>query len=125
MTTPYLSFVGTGNMDPRVEEYISKKFALQRKKIKIKTKAILSLDKSPYMEYYKKNHTTITIKEPVFDLDNEIVIYAANKIAMLMYDKDEMSGVIIESKTLYNGLTNIFNLIRSANSKKSATKKKK
>jgi len=91
MKKPYLSFVGTGNVDNRVEEYIKKKFVAQRKKIKVKTKAILSPDTSPYMEYYKKNHTIIVIKEPLFDLDNEIVIYGENKIAMLMYDKDEMS----------------------------------
>jgi len=125
MTTPYLSFIGTDDMDNRVEEYITKEFAVQRAKLKIKTKAILSMDTSLYMEYYKKNHTVLIIEEPVFDLGNEIVVYGNNKIAILMYDKEEMSWVIIESHTLYNGLTNIFNLIRDAHQKKSIKKKKK
>jgi len=43
------------------------------------------------MEYYKKNHTVLIIEEPVFDLGNEIVVYGNNKIAILMYDKEEMS----------------------------------
>jgi hypothetical protein len=42
---------------------------------------------------------------------NEIVIYWDNKIAVLMYAKDEQSWLIIESKTLHDWLRSVFNLI--------------
>lgn len=112
MTSPYLSFVGTNKMDLRVEKYIYNEFIPQRAKVKVKTKAIMSQDKSKYMDYHKKSHNTLIVDKPLFDLWNEIVVYGTNKVAILMYDTAEMSWLTIESQTLYDGLTSLFNLIR-------------
>ncbi|MFZ2151171.1 MAG: helix-turn-helix domain-containing protein [Candidatus Absconditicoccaceae bacterium] len=118
MASPYLSFVGTNEMDPRVEKYIYNEFIPQRAKIKTKTKAIMSRDKSQYMDYHKKSHNTLIVDKPLFDLGNEIVVYGSNKVAILMYDTAEMSGLTIESQTLHDGLTSLFNLIRDIYKKK-------
>jgi hypothetical protein len=111
MESPYLTFVGTNKMDPRIEEYIYHEFIPLRAKIKTKTKAIMSRDTSKYMEYHKKLHNTVIVDKPLFDLGNEIVVYGQNKVAILMYDTAEMSGLIIESQTLHDGLTSLFTLI--------------
>lgn len=118
MTSPYLSFVWTNKMDPRIEKYIYNEFIPQRAKIKTKTKAIMSRDKSQYIDYHKKSHNTLIVDKPLFDLWNEIVVYSNNKVAILMYDTAEMSWLTIESQTLHDGLTSLFNLIRDTHKKK-------
>ena len=118
MTSPYLSFVWTNKMDPRVEKYIYNEFIPQRMKVKTKTKAIMSRDKSQYLDYHKKSHNTLVVDKPLFDLWNEIVVYGGNKVAVLMYDTTEMSWLTIESQTLHDGLTSLFNLIRDIYKKK-------
>ena len=114
MTDAYLSFVGTDKMDPKVEKYIYEEFVPRRKKIKAKTKAIMSKNNSEYINYHKKSHDTIIVDKPLFNLGNEIVVFGWNKIAVLMYATDEMSGLIIESQTLHDGLTNLFSLLRDS-----------
>ena len=122
MKEPYLTFVGTNHIDPRVEEYITQEFIPQRKKIKTKTKAIVSKTGSHYAEYHKKLHDTLVIDSPLFELGNEIVVYGQNKVAIFMYDTEETSGLIIESTTLHDGLKNLFTLIRDIYSKKKPRK---
>jgi len=75
MTDAYLSFVGTDKMDPKVEKYIYEEFVPRRKKIKAKTKAIMSKNNSEYINYHKKSHDTIIVDKPLFNLGNEIVVF--------------------------------------------------
>lgn len=112
MKNAYLSFVWADKMDPKVEKYIYEEFVPRRMKIKTKTKAIMSKDNSEYVKYHKKSHNTIIVDRPLFNLWNEIVVFGKNKIAVLMYATDEMSGLIIESQTLHDGLTSLFDLLR-------------
>lgn len=112
MTEPYLSFVWADKMDPKVEKYIYEEFVPRRLKIKTKTKAIMSKDNSEYVKYHKKSHNTIIVDKPLFNLWNEIVVFGGNKVAVLMYATEEMSGLIIESQTLHDGLSSLFNLVR-------------
>jgi len=118
MTSPYLSFVWTNKMDPRVEKYIYNEFIPQREKIKTKTKAIMSRNQSQYLDYHKKSYNTLIVDKPLFELWNEIVVYWKNRVAILMYDTQEMSWLTIESQTLHDGLTSLFNLIRDIYKKK-------
>lgn len=111
MKDPYLSFVWADKMDPKVEKYIYEEFVPRRLKIKTKTKAIMSKDNSEYLKYHKKNHNTIIVDKPLFNLGNEIVVFGENKVAVLMYATEEMSGLIIESQTLHDGLTSLFGLL--------------
>jgi hypothetical protein len=99
-------------MDPKVEKYIYEEFVPRRMKIKVKTKAIMSKDNSEYVKYHKKSHNTIIVDKPLFNLGNEIVVFGENKVAVLMYATEEMSGLIIESQTLHDGLSSLFNLVR-------------
>lgn len=111
MSDSYLSFVWADKMDPKVEKYIYEEFVPRRIKIKTKTKAIMSKDNSEYVKYHKKSHNTIIVDKPLFNLGNEIVVFGENKVAVLMYATEEMSGLIIESQTLHDGLKSLFNLV--------------
>lgn len=113
MKEPYLSFVWADKMDPKVATYIYDEFLPKRKKYKTKTKAIISKDNSAYGEYHKKSHTSVFVDKPLFNFGNEIVVFGGNKVAILMYATDEMSGLIIESTTLHDWLASLFDLIRN------------
>lgn len=112
MKESYLSFVWADKMDSKVEKYIYEEFVPRRMKIKTKTKAIMSKDDSQYLKYHKKSHNTIIVDKPLFNLWNEIVVFWWNKIAVLMYATEEMSGLIIESQTLHDWLRSLFDLVR-------------
>lgn len=114
---PFLTFVGTSKIDPRLQEYLSKEFVPRRLKYKTKTRVIAAKSTSKYSEYNIKTHESIVIDDPVFDFANEIILYGNNKIAILMYASNELCGLTIESTTLYNGLKSMFNLIRKLSKK--------
>ncbi len=118
MDTPYLNFIWASSMDPKVAEFLNKEFIPRRLKLKIKTKSIMAKDESDYGKYHKKAHDTLVIDKPFFMIGNDIVIYWSNKVAVLMYATEEMSGLIIESHTLHQALTSLFNLIRDIYKKK-------
>ena len=111
MEEPYLSFVGADHMDPKVEKYIHEEFIPRRLKIKTETKAIVSKDTSQYLKYHEKKHNTLVVEKPLFNLGNEIVVFGENKVAVLMYSTEEMSGLIIESQTLHDALRSVFELV--------------
>ncbi|MFA5916891.1 MAG: helix-turn-helix domain-containing protein [Candidatus Gracilibacteria bacterium] len=113
LTEPFLTFVGTTDMDPRFDEYFSNEFIEYRKTQKNPTKAIIADNKSKYTNYHLDMHNTLIIDDPIFEMGNEIVIYG-NKIAVLSYKKDEIYGLIIESEVLSKGLKSMFNLIWKA-----------
>lgn len=112
MKDPYLNFIGASSMDPRIENYIYNEFIPKRLKLKTKTKSIMAKDTSEYGKYHKKAHNAIVVDKPFFKIWNDIVMYWSNKIAILMYATEEMCGLIIESQTLHDALTSVFNLVR-------------
>lgn len=109
---PFLTFVGTSKIDSRFQEYLSKEFVPWRLKHPTKTRVIAAKSTSKYAEYNIKSHESIVIDDPVFDFANEIIIYGNDKVAILMYNTNELCGLTIESTTLHNGLKSMFNLIR-------------
>nr|MDD3720589.1 helix-turn-helix domain-containing protein [Candidatus Gracilibacteria bacterium] len=111
LNEPFLVFVGTQNMDERFKEFFDGEFKEYRLKQKTPTKAIISDRNSNYSKYHQENHNTLIIEDEVFEMGNEIVIYGA-KVAILSYNKDEIYGLVIESKVLSKGLKSMFNLIR-------------
>lgn len=120
MTEPYLTFVWTTDMDPRFEKWLSTEFKTMRQKIKTKSKVIQSKWEkiNDYITFHRDNYSNIMIPDPLFELLNEIVIYGNNKVAMMMYNTNELCGLVIESKTLYHWLKSMFNLIRKLYKKK-------
>ena len=108
----FLTFLGTMNIDPEFQEWLDKEFVPYRLKYTTKTKAIVSSQYcSKYADYNTKLHDSVLIDDPIFNMENETVLYNW-KVAMLLYSTDEMSWVVIESKTLYNSLKSMFNLLR-------------
>ncbi|MDD2870787.1 MAG: helix-turn-helix domain-containing protein [Candidatus Gracilibacteria bacterium] len=110
---PYLTFVGTQDMDERFENFLKTEFIKYRNTQKNPTKAIITKDKSNYGEYHVDMHNTLVIDDQLFEMGNEIVIYG-NRVAVLSYKKDEIYGLIIESNILSKGFKSMFNLIWKA-----------
>lgn len=122
--SPHLSFVGTGKIDTRLRAWLESDFKKMRQKMKVPTKVIQSRwkDADEYLDYHRENYSYIIIPEKIFKLSNKIIMYGKNKVAIIMYDTQEMAGITMESQTLYDGLTSIFNLIRDMH--KRLTRKK-
>ena len=110
---PFLTFLGTTEIDPKFHKYLSDEFVPWRLKHKTKTKAIIS-KQSLTQEYSKRNkeeHDSVIIDDPLFDMANEVVIHGKDKVSILMYAPNEMSALVITSQTLHNALKSIFNLV--------------
>lgn len=114
ISEPFRSFLWTSDMDPKFEKFLEEEFIPWRLKNERKTKSIVTKASSKYNNYTKEKHDTIVIDDPIFDMWNEIVLYWKAKVAILLYSNKEMSGFVIESQTLFNGLKNIFNLLWKA-----------
>lgn len=109
---PVLSFLWTTQIDPKCQEWLSKEFVAQRKKYKFKTKIISSNASDTYTKFNQKQHEALIIKDPIFDIGNEIIVHGNNKVSILMYSTNEMCWLLVESKTLHDALRSMFNLIR-------------
>jgi HTH-type transcriptional regulator, sugar sensing transcriptional regulator len=108
-----LSFLGVGEIEPKFKEYLYKVFLPKRVKAKIYAKVIVSGGKDSKIYANKDNKNlkeTIMISDSLFKLDNEIVIYGTNKVSISMFSKNEMTGLIIKSKTLHDTLASLFDL---------------
>jgi len=115
---PYLTFTWTGKVDPRFQEYLMNEFVPWRSKFPRKTKSILAEQTgNKYIKYHVENYETLIIKDPIFDFSDEIVVYGKDKVAIVMYNTNEMCGLVITSNTLHNCLKSMFNLIRKINKK--------
>jgi len=115
---PYLTFTGTGNIDPKFQHYLTHEFAPRRLKYPRKTRAILSKQTdNTYSKYHTAKHESLVVDDPVFDFANEIMIYGKDKVAIVMYAPNEMCGLVITSITLHKGLKSMFNLIRKFSKK--------
>ncbi len=96
-------------------------FLPRRIKKNIFAKVILS-DTEKNREYKKidkkNNRESIIIDSDIFKIKNEINIYWGNKIAISLFSDKEIWGLIIKSKTLYETLESIFDLVWLAYNKK-------
>lgn len=113
-TVDICAFVWLETMDPALSDHLFKTHVVQRAKKWIMAKVITS--QAPINKNYQENDAkelreTVIIDDPIFQLANEIDMYGPNKVALCMYGWDEMSGVIIHSKKLYDSLMSIFGLL--------------
>lgn len=67
-----------------------------------------------YTQFTKEYHEYRIIKDSVFDMANEIVLYGEDKVALMMYSIDELSAVVIQSQSFFHALTGIFYTIRNS-----------
>ena len=110
---PYLSFLWTTNLDPEFAKYLTNWFISHRSSQSHPTKVIIADTSSVYAQQNMEMHDSLVIDDPVFNMWNEIVIYG-DKVAVLSYNKDEIYGLVIESKILSSTLTSVFHLIWKA-----------
>ena len=119
---PFLTFIWAQDINPVLEKYLVKEFVPWRLKFKTKTLAIIdkksqNQDKEWYVNYNVSKHDSIIIDDPNFNLSNEIIVHWKDKVSVMMYGEEELSVLVVKSKTLHDGLKSIFMLIRNANKK--------
>lgn len=111
------SFLGSHETHPTLRDYLNEHFVPQRVKYRIKAKVICceSDDNKSYHKMNKKNLIEVKfIKDKQFHLGCGIDIYAGNKVSIVLFSKDEMSGLIVTSKRFYDTMASIFDVVRSA-----------
>lgn len=101
---PYRVLLGTQDIHPDFHDFLKNELLPFRLKIKIKTRAIVSKHDSHYAEYNRKNHESIVIKDPIFDMANEIIIYDYDKVALCLYSRKEMSAIVVHSPALHDSM---------------------
>lgn len=114
--TDILAFVWLDEMSEELQERLFQTHVKMRTELGILAKVIAST--SEKNKTYKSRDAeqmreTVIIDNPVFWMHNEIDMYGPNKVSIIMYSWEEMSGVIIHSKKFYETLSSIFNLLRS------------
>ncbi len=112
-----LSFLWVEVIDSRLEQYLYEDFMPSRIEKNIHAKVILSSStkNSIYARVDKKaKKQSKVINDSGFELQWEINIYWPDMISIALFDKDEMSWIIITSKKLYTTLKNIFTLLWKA-----------
>ena len=63
-----------------------------------------------YANYCREKYITKTVEELTFPMEHEIFTYE-NKVIILMYHSEELSGVVLESHSLANGIRSMFELV--------------
>ncbi|MDR0860334.1 MAG: hypothetical protein LBO09_05160 [Candidatus Peribacteria bacterium] len=109
----FYSFLGTTDIDPKFQKYMTDEFVPRMLQYPTKVKVIIPKQSltHEYARSNKERHESIVIDDTIFDISGEIVIFGQDKVAIVMYNSEELSAVIITSKMLHNGFKNMFNLI--------------
>lgn len=108
------SFLWSHEANPILRDYLNEYFVPQRVSHKIKAKVICceSDDNKSYHKTNKKNLIDLKfIKDDIFKLSCGIDIYAGEKVSIVLFSKEEMSGLIVTSKRLHDTLASIFDFI--------------
>lgn len=129
------SFLGTWNIDKKLSSYLNLRFLPKRVKLKMHAKVILNNDavnKQNYAALKKTSKKSLTeykvYNYPFFNISNEIDLYWEDKVAMVLFSSEEMSGIVIQSKPLHDSLKSVFDLVRSCcpeNEKPTPTRKQR
>jgi hypothetical protein len=70
-------------------EFIPRDIKVRKEKKHIKIKVIIFDKSTEYAKLNKKIYDSIIIEKKLFDISNEIICYDNNKVAILMYNKQE------------------------------------
>lgn len=111
-TTELYGFLGAKTMDPIFESFLRNSLEVEKQKPKeTPTHVILVGDYDYwYANYCREKYLTKTVEELTFPMEHEIFAYE-NKVVILMYHSEELSGVIIESQSLAKGIRSMFELV--------------
>lgn len=110
---PLLSFLWVSEIEESFKNYLYNDFLPRRVEAKVYAKVIVPAEKDNKIYAVKDTKNlkeTLVLNSPLFNTDNEIVIYWESKVSISMFSKNEMSWLIIDSKTLHDTLASIFNL---------------
>ena len=113
-TEPICAFLWLESISTQLHTYLEKEFLPQRIKLGIKAKVISHIGEKnkTYKSMDKKVlRETRIVKDVAFILHHEINIYGESKVAIAMFNNDEMSAIIIHSKKFHDTLLSIFNFI--------------
>ncbi len=108
------SFLGTDSTHKELLEYLYNEFLPHRKENGIYANVLLpaSRENQKYVGIDKKWYkTSKTIKHPLFNIEWEINIYGPNKVSIALFDKKELSWLIIQSEKLYTSMKSIFSVL--------------
>lgn len=112
------AFLGYGEIQSQLKRWLDNRYLPQRIKHQILARVLAPgklqseyyypphLDPKTYGKYTELGF----IQDSVFDLYNEINLYGEDKVFMVMFRQEEMMGMIIKSKLLYNTLSALFDL---------------
>lgn len=116
--TEIRSFLGIEHTNKELLHYLYRDFLVRRIKNDIFAKVILS-DTGENKKYAgideKAKKESILISNPTFSIEGGIDLYGPNKINIILFSDNEMSGLTIYSEKLYQTLKSIFDLIWSQN----------
>jgi len=88
----FYTFLGTKEIDPIFQRYLTDEFVPFRLNYKTKTKAIISnKNATSYSIYNQDYHDSVVIDNDLFEMSNEIVMFGTAKVAILMYSSSELS----------------------------------
>jgi HTH-type transcriptional regulator, sugar sensing transcriptional regulator len=111
-TMELYGFLGAKEMDNEFEIFLRTALEIDKQKPpETPTHVILVGDHDYwYANYCRDHYMTKTVEEGTVAMEHEIFTYE-NKVVILMYHPQEVSGVIIESLSLANGIRSMFDLI--------------
>ncbi len=104
----FLSFLWTWDVDKEFSNRLSTEFKRYRLTCPTRSRFLLSEWDHEYLKYNMKHHEFRLVKDPIFKIANQIVIYGDLKVAILMYNADELSWVVIQSQSFHDALKWIF-----------------
>lgn len=108
------SFLGTDSTQKELLDYLYNEFLPHRKENGIYANVLLpaSRENQKYVGIDKRWYkTSKTIKHPLFNIEWEINIYGPNKVSIALFDKKELSWLIIQSEKLYTSMKSIFSVL--------------
>ena len=113
------AFLWYTNADKDLQKYLNTVHIKEREKNNVNAKILMpiSMKKDEWYEpkdsKSKNKYTEIKyIADEQFKIDNEIDLYDDNKIWIMLYGTNEMFWLLIESKSIYDMLTSLFDLLR-------------
>jgi len=116
-----LSFTWRKKMYKPLQKYLLNEYKNSRNKLKIKTKLIFSIQNQEIIPSLKtqineteKNEKYREIKfiqDPIVSIGSSVYIYGFNKIALIMYQRNELTWVIVAGDILHSTFKNLFNFV--------------
>ena len=106
----FKTFLWISDIDEEFEQWLPE-FIPERLKCPILTRSIMTKQAWLYANYTKQYHEYIIVDDDIFDMANEIVLYGNNQVALLLYNKNELSAMNIKSQSFYDSLESIFDLL--------------